>query len=75
METESCFKIAAYGKAELARLYNPGMSYQSSIKTLKVWIREANGLYDALLATGMNPRAHYFTPRQVQLIVEALGEP
>ena len=39
------------------------------------WIEAAPGLKERLLATGMNPRARYYTPAQVRLIIEVLQEP
>ena len=64
-EEEKTFQYRTYGKGELALLYLPNILQQSA----------APGLKERLLATGMNPRARYYTPAQVRLIIEVLQEP
>ena len=44
-------------------------------KKLKLWIRRSPGLGERLAQTGYQNHQRTFTPRQVSLIVEALGEP
>lgn len=71
----SGFEIKAYGKGELAQLYNPGMGARSALRTLSVWIKRNGVLDDKLRETGLVPYCKIYTPRQVKLIVEYLGEP
>lgn len=71
----SGFEIKAYGKGELAQLYNPGMGVRSALRTLSVWIKRNGALDDKLRETGLVPCCKIYTPRQVKLIVEYLGEP
>lgn len=71
----SGFEIKAYGKGELAQLYNPQMGVRSSLRTLSVWIKRNGVLHDKLQETGLVPCCKIYTPRQVKLIVEYLGEP
>ena len=74
-EEEKAFQYRSYGKGELAMLYIPNIQQQSAVDRFNEWIEAAPGLKERLLATGMNPRARYYTPAQVRLIVEVLQEP
>jgi hypothetical protein len=62
------FEIRAYYKTELAMIYSPEMSQRGALRRFNKWLKK-------------NPRVAYlqdendFTPRQVQQIVEELGEP
>ena len=69
LSTEEVFLIRSYGKGELACLYI------HNVKEFNIWIRKAPGLEQKLLETGMSRSARRYTPKQVRLIVEALGEP
>lgn len=69
------FKIREYGRRELAAAYSPGVSPGAAWRKLDGWIRRAPGLTDRLAGAGYDGRSRTFTPAQVRLIVEALGEP
>lgn len=69
------FQIRSYGKSELALMYLPDVTPDATRRTLMAWIRRSPGLTDRLREAGLTPPSHYFTPRQVSLIVDALGEP
>ncbi len=69
------FQIRTYGKAELAQLYNPNISAAGARKKLMYWINLHPTLRDSLYRMGYAETNHNFTPAQVRLIVEALGEP
>lgn len=69
------FHLREYGRAELAALYCPNIAPVSAWRKLKKWIDRHPELPDRLAATGYNNHARGFTPAQVQLIVDALGEP
>jgi len=73
---ESQFKIRAYGYNELARLYFPFATPHSATVMLRRWILRNDNLLSKLRAIG-DPVSHQktLTPRQVQTIVEFLGEP
>ena len=70
MKSEESFEIKFYGKSELAMMYFPGDSKE-------------NALYKFRIELKLNPRLrhlvakniHRFTPRQVKIIVDELGEP
>ena len=74
-QTEEKFTIRTYEKAELAHLYNPHMPIVSAMRKLRAWIRHNERLAAALAEAGENKRDHSYTPRQVALIVDVLGEP
>ena len=69
------FRVRAYHKGILAHLYNPGLPVESAMRKLRNWIRKNEDLYDALYSGREGKNDHYFTRRQVELIVEHLGEP
>ena len=74
-DTTERFIIRSYGKGELAALYLPDISARSALNTFNQWIHKCPGLTDRLETTGLRPNDRRFTPMQVRIIVEALGEP
>lgn len=75
MQQHSSFTIRAYGRTELAQLYCPTVTAETAWRKLRHMIRLSPGLTDRLRSTGYTPRVRSFTPRQVSLIIEAIGEP
>ena len=69
------FVIRAYTKKELALLYFSDSSPRTAVNHLMSWIRRCTQLRAQLMATGYNVTSKAFTPRQVKIIVEELGEP
>lgn len=69
------FQIRSYSKGELAQLYSPNITATAARKKLVVWIRTYPHLLDNLRSTGYTKLTRTFTPAQVRMIVEALGEP
>jgi len=69
------FHIRQYGRTELAQLYSPDIAPMSAWKRMKSWIAVHPTLLSSLRATGYNGHQRNFTPQQVRLIVDALGEP
>lgn len=69
------FRLRAYGRTELALAYSPHLSPGAAWQKLCLWISLYPGLSDRLSAIGYSPRRRVFTPRQVAMIIEALGEP
>ena len=69
------FEIRTYGKGELAQLYCPNVTIGAARKKLKVWMNYYPNLMDDLRSIGYSELSRTFTPAQVRLIVEALGEP
>lgn len=74
-EEEKKFKIRSYGKSELAAMYMPDISPKSAGEVLRRWIAKYPGLSQALVAIGLSDTDKRYTPAQVRLIVEAIGEP
>lgn len=68
-------RVKSYSKSELARLYNPGMCYQSAMRTFRQWLKLNRELNARLTETGYSPLQHSFTPKQVELIFYYLGIP
>lgn len=74
-ELGDTFRLRAYGRTELAQAYNPHLSPGAAWQKLSLWINLYPGLSEQLSAIGYTPHQRVFTPRQVAMIVEALGEP
>ena len=68
-------KIRIYSKQELAVMYLPDLLPKSAVNRLTIWIKRCTPLMQQLISTGYTPTQRYYTPRQVSLIVEYLGEP
>ena len=70
------FKPRALGKSELAMLYFPQTeSAHTAVNHLMSWINRNPELLEALRLTGYRKQAKYFSPKEVALIVDFLGEP
>lgn len=69
------FRIRTYGRTELAQMYCPEMHPRAAFRKLMHWIDIYPHLNEQLLAHGYIPHSRTYTPAQVKLIVEALGEP
>lgn len=69
------FVFRTYGKSELALLYNPYITPKAACKKLNLWISLQPRLVESLREYGLTPLSKSYTPAQVRLIVEALGEP
>ena len=68
-------KIRTYGKGELAQLYCPHITMAAARKKLNVWINLYPNLKESLRQIGYSDVTRSYTPAQVKLIIEALGEP
>lgn len=72
----SDFEIRTYGKSELAMLYFPNAeTKKGALNNLNFYINHNHGLRRKLRKLGFPPQAHTFMPNEVELIVEALGQP
>lgn len=69
------FKIRTYGRTELAQLYCPGFCPQAAFRKLNQWIDFHPTLWSELHALVPSDKVRTYTPAQVQLIYNALGEP
>ena len=75
METNN-FEIRTYGKSELAMLYFPNaLTPNGALSNLNFWIHRNRKLTEALQKCGMPPRSKSFSPKEVTLIIDYLGEP
>lgn len=62
-------------KQTLASLYFPSSKPRSAVKHLLAWVKGCPPLTEELEKTGYNPRARFFTPKQLRIILHYLGEP
>ncbi len=69
------FTIRAYTKKELALMYFPDSQPRTAVNHLMAWVRRCTPLWNELEQTGYYKDSKAFTPRQVRLVVEYLGEP
>jgi hypothetical protein len=74
-ENKTEFRVKAYGKAELAMLYNPQMCTREALRTLTRWMVRNEQLYRELLIIGYKKTCKIFTPKEVAVITHYLGEP
>ena len=75
MENISPFQLRVYGRTELAQLYSPHTTSITAYKKLQRWILRCPHLSEQLAQAGLNPHSRTYTPLQVRIIVEDLGEP
>lgn len=75
MREESVFSIRAYHKSDLALLYHPGMCGRSAMNKMRRWINRNSELKRRMKEAEVSPLTHQYTPRQVAILVEFLGEP
>lgn len=68
-------QIKSYTKKELALAYAPCLSMSGALNRLASWINGNKELLAALSNCGYQPHQRMFTPYQVRLIFEYLGEP
>ena len=64
------FEIRFYGKSELAMIYYPKDSKENALYKFRIELKRNPRLYHLV-----NKSVHRFTPRQVKIIVEELGDP
>jgi len=64
------FVIRAYGKSELAMKYFPDLTKESAMKKFRNWLR-----INPRLRKLVSKNSRNFTPKQVRIIIEEVGEP
>lgn len=69
------FGVRSYGRTELARLYHPTLTAKAAWRCMREEINATKALKVALEEAGYDGKRRHFTPRQVELIVETLGQP
>ena len=70
------FEIRIYGKSELAMLYFPdAKTAKGALNNLNFYIDNKPGLRQELRKLGSPPKGHVFMPNEVELIVNAFGQP
>lgn len=69
------FRIRAYSKQELAQAYFPMANPHVAVNRLMRWIQTCEELKKALQQIGYKKTSKFFTPKEVGLIVDYLGEP
>lgn len=70
------FEIRTYGKSELALKYFPNcLTAHGALSNLCYWIRRNKQLTAELQKCGMPPCSKTFSPKEVALIIDYLGEP
>ena len=67
---EEPFTIRAYGKGELAMIYFPMLAPESAANKFRTWLK-----LNPRLKHLVSRRSNDYTPKQVKLIVDELGEP
>ena len=60
---------------ELGQMYFPNSTVKSASTQVVRWIRRNRPLWDALHAAGYHKGQRVFTPLQLEIIIDHLGEP
>ena len=68
--TDEVFNIRAYGKSELAMIYFPDLTKETAMRKLRLWLS-----INPRLKKLISKKIRSYTPKQVRLIAEELGEP
>jgi len=68
-------RIRTYGRTELAQMYSPEVGPQAAWLRLREWMAFNKELAKRLREVGYDGHHRTFTPKQVGLIFEYLGEP
>ena len=68
-------KIRAYQKGQLAQMYYPWCGKRAALRRFALDLERALTLCEDLRRTGWVPPNRIFTPQQVRLIIDTLGEP
>jgi len=68
--TDETFTIRACGKSELAMMYFPDLTKETAMKKLRFWLS-----INPRLRHLINRNFRNYTPKQVRLIVDEIGEP
>lgn len=68
-------KNRIYGHQELAQLYFPNILPASASSQLTRWIARDEELREALRRAGHRPGTRIYTPLQVSILIDHLGEP
>ena len=69
------FCVRQYGRQELALRYFPQMTPASAWRKLRRWLCINPRLRRLVWHRGDGPQVRTFTPREVQSIIDELGEP
>ena len=67
--------IKPYTKKELALIYFPDSEPHTAVKHLMAWIRRCTQLWSQLQTSDYRISSKSFTPREVKVIINYLGEP
>ena len=67
---EKEFIVRAYGKSELAMLYFPGDSKDNAMRKFRFWLT-----VNKRLRKFITPKRKYYSPKEVRIIIDELGEP
>ena len=72
---ENNFPRRCYSKKQLATLYFPDTTPDTSVRHLFAWIKRCRPLMEQLLSLGYRPAQRVLSPAQVGVIIDFLGEP
>lgn len=68
-------KKSFVSKLDLAKAYFPHIDGESARHKLISLIKDDTELINHLMSSGYNPRGHYFSPFQLDLIMNRLANP
>lgn len=68
-------KVKCYSRSELAFMYMPNLNIRAAQRQMNLWLDTNERLKMRLLEAGANDKIRFYTPRQVEIIFEELGQP
>lgn len=71
----SGFVYHSYSKSELARMYVPGRSQRTAMRTFNKWLTHHPPFWKQLQREGVTIKTQIFNAAQIKAIVGYLGEP
>ena len=72
---EKKFETRTFGFGELAQLYFPHVTKASASRMFGIWISSSPELIRQLTKLDWKKRQRYFTPKQVNLLIEHFDPP
>ena len=75
LSTEYLLKKHFIAKKDIASSFIPDLTPDNALRLFRKWIYEDEKLFNELKKANYKTTAHYFTPRQIEIIIKHFGFP
>lgn len=75
LSAELLLKNHFISKKRLACSFIPDLTPENALRLFRKWIYEDEELYNELKKENYKNTAHYFSPRQIEIIIKHMGSP